>query len=181
MSFPVFVSGDVLNASDMNAVGMWKTSATTFTSASSHSVNNCFSSSYDAYRVVVYWTSSTTLQVTMRLRVGGVDNSGASSYGITTLRAFDSTTGSTSANQSSFAFSGVAQTERAMAVFDIVQPAVAVHTLINGITTQGLITENSKCTTFWGRHDQSVAYDGFTLIASTGNITGYVKVFGYRN
>jgi len=181
MTFPVFASGDVLTATDMNAVGLWKVSATTFSAASSHSVNNCFSSDFDAYRVIAHFSSSTSLTSTMRLRVGGVDNSGASSYGITILRAFDSTTGSSTSNTSSFGFSGTAQGAITTIAFDIWQPALAVNTVINGLTTQGMIAENAKTSTFWGRHDVNTAYDGFTIIASTGNITGYVKVYGYRN
>jgi len=178
---PDFTAGQVLTAAQMNAIGLWKVSASTFSAAASHSVNNCFTSDFDAYRVIAHFSSSTSLTTTMRLRVGGVDNSGASSYGITILKAFNSTTDSSTSNTSSFGFSGTAQGAITALSFDIWQPAVAVNTVINGLTTQGMIAENAKTSTFWGRHDVNTAFDGFTLIASTGNITGYVKVYGYRN
>ena len=54
MTFPVFASGDVLNASDMNAVGLWLVKTQTIGSAvSSVSVTNAFSSNYENYYITV--------------------------------------------------------------------------------------------------------------------------------
>ena len=53
MTFPVFATGDVLNASDMNAVGMWLVKSQTVGSGvSSVTVTGAFSSDYDNYRIV---------------------------------------------------------------------------------------------------------------------------------
>lgn len=53
MSFPVFASGDVLNASDMNAVGLWlvKTQAVA-AGGTAFTVTNAFSADYDNYRII---------------------------------------------------------------------------------------------------------------------------------
>lgn len=54
MAYPTFASGDVLNASDMNAVGWWKITSQTIGSAvSSVPVTGVFSSSYSVYKVLV--------------------------------------------------------------------------------------------------------------------------------
>jgi hypothetical protein len=54
MTFPVFASGDVLNASDMNAVGMWLVKSQTIGSAvTSVQVTGAFSSDYTNYRIII--------------------------------------------------------------------------------------------------------------------------------
>ncbi len=50
---------------------------TSFTSQSSININNCFSSSYENYKIMILATSSTTSQFTMRLRASGTDSSGS--------------------------------------------------------------------------------------------------------
>jgi hypothetical protein len=51
MTFPSFVSGEVLRAEDMNAVGMWRVAGGTFTNATTVDVTG-FSSDYTFYRLV---------------------------------------------------------------------------------------------------------------------------------
>lgn len=52
MGFPVFAQGDVLNASDMNAVGLWLVrSQAVGTGVSSVTVTNAFTSDYDNYLI----------------------------------------------------------------------------------------------------------------------------------
>jgi hypothetical protein len=56
MTFPVFAAGDVLRATDMNAVGMWKVAGASFsgiTTGAPLDVNNVFSSDYTNYRLIV--------------------------------------------------------------------------------------------------------------------------------
>lgn len=52
MGYPVFASGDVLTAADMNAVGMWKADGATFTGATTFDVTG-FSSNYNRYRLMI--------------------------------------------------------------------------------------------------------------------------------
>lgn len=53
MSYPVFASGDVLNASDMNAVGMWLITTQNITAGTNlQTISNCFSSTYKNYKIV---------------------------------------------------------------------------------------------------------------------------------
>lgn len=52
MSYPVFATGDVLNASDMNAVGLWLVKSQTVGSGvTSVSVTGAFSADYDNYLI----------------------------------------------------------------------------------------------------------------------------------
>jgi hypothetical protein len=180
MTFPVFASGDVLNASDMNAVGLWLVKAESFSAVSSVAVNSCFSSDYASYRVVFYCSRSTTNQVTMRLRVGTTDNT-ATEYGIQVIRYDNTTLTGAAINQTSFTFNNTTNSDTMSAVFDIHEPNVAVNTLAQGQSTQGIFTTASAASQFFFRHASTNQFTGMNFIASTGTITGYCRVYGYRN
>lgn len=54
MTFPVFASGDVLNASDMNGVGLWLVKSQTIGSGvASVTITNAFSADYDNYLITI--------------------------------------------------------------------------------------------------------------------------------
>ena len=54
MTYPVFATGDVLNASDMNAVGLWLVKTQTIGSGvGSVAVTGAFSADYDNYKIIV--------------------------------------------------------------------------------------------------------------------------------
>jgi hypothetical protein len=72
---PDFVSGAVLTAAQMNAIGLWLVNTTTFSAVSSVEINDCFSADFQNYKIVWSITPSTTANISVRLRVGGVDNS----------------------------------------------------------------------------------------------------------
>ena len=65
------------------------------------------------------------------------------------------------------------------AVVDLSNPAIASNTIGTGqnakLNNAGLYI--SIASGFW--HTTATAYDGFSLIAGSGNITGTVEVYGY--
>jgi hypothetical protein len=52
MTFPSFVSGEVLRATDMNAVGLWRVGGGTISGANTDFIG-CFTSDYTDYRIVI--------------------------------------------------------------------------------------------------------------------------------
>ena len=65
---PVFTTGQVLTAAQMNAVGMWLVKTDTITSGSSKEITACFTSDFKNYRIVLSnIVMSTTAAVTMRM------------------------------------------------------------------------------------------------------------------
>ena len=152
---------------------------TSFSAASSVSLNNIFSSTYDNYRIILNVTGSTGMDLQFRLRASGTDNSTASSYttqqvlmystNVTTSRASDSLTKWQDINTSRDANVSVA---------DFFAPYLTKPTTWQIHSTYML--DNSVIQLRHGSHSQSTAYDGFTLIASTGTITGSVQIYGYR-
>jgi hypothetical protein len=179
MAFPTFSPGDILNASDMNAVGLWLIKTVTpGTTVSSVPVTDVFSADFDAYRVVMSGGAGATggnLNLTLGASTTGYYTVGMNmSWGATTVTGFQSS------NAASLAGFGNFSTSSISAVADIVNPFLAKRTQF--------VTHNMKAATgldvlfMLGFHDVETSYTGFTITTSTGTITGgTIRVYGYRN
>jgi hypothetical protein len=185
MTFPVFASGDVLNASDMNAVGLWKLSETNFTTVASVSLNNVFTSDYDNYRILIRVTASTGAGTdntfTMRLRAAGTDSS--ANYVHQRFGAQGATTfagANTSGTDDWFGgFAAVNATMYYSQTIDIFGPQLAAPTVASAYTCE-LDSTATSVQVFAMRHTASTSYDGFTFFTNQTNMTGTVWVYGYR-
>jgi hypothetical protein len=150
------------------------TSATASASAALN-INSCFSSTYTNYRIIYNFTASTTLELQMRLRLVTTDYSGTEytdyGYGMGSGGAFNLQ----HVNTTQFTIGYVNTTEPIHGSMDIYSPNVAVKTNFSNLSgIAASIYEN-------GRVNTTTQYDGFSLLASTGNITGTVKIYGYSN
>jgi hypothetical protein len=203
MALTTYVAGNVLTAQQLNdsfaAVGGLRavvpTSVTvtgagssssvgangkiTFGTAESVSINGVFSSTFDNYRFIFDATPSTSNNIDIRLRVGGVDNSTSNSY-IFQLVDLSSTTSSPS-RVTTTAFRGgtltLNSTYTSGFIVDVINPFAAART--NYYATNQDAESGARMRIFVGTHNQATSYDGFSLICSTGNITGTVTVYGY--
>lgn len=185
MAFPTFASGDVLNASDMNAVGLWKITSVSL-NAVTNNISNVFSSTYDSYRVVISdlnSATSTTRLVTLRFRTTS-DDTGAnyfwSAYGFYGTTAFNGgASGSTYSEIISLADS---TNDGAAVAFDVHNPNLAKATVFSGhsIGYQSNVT-NHASRLIAGGVNTSTQYTGFSIIGTTDALSGTVRVYGYRN
>jgi hypothetical protein len=168
----------------LNQDGVWSGTAepglvllntTSFSAVASQSINNCFSASYDVYKINLVFVASTNNTIFSRLRVGGVDNSTASSYSSQYVQG--STSSASAANSLDTAWTITpGSTNRGIVSFDIAQPFVAATTVLTG--TGGRV---DTVRSIFAHHNQSVSYDGFTFFGDgVSTITGYVQVFGYN-
>jgi hypothetical protein len=150
---------------------------TAFTTASTINVNNVFSSSYTNYLLNIIFDASVELDVQLRLRVGGVDNSTANSYKRQTIEASGGSSTVTQTQRDNYLLgAGNATAPSAIQAY-LFQPFVAAKTPIMSNNQR-----SSNTTTIfisWAYHDQTVSYDGFSLLTSTGTITGTYSVYGY--
>jgi hypothetical protein len=151
----------------------------TLSGASSVSLNGVFTSAYRNYKVVGQMLASTGLDVFIRLRASGSDNSTANSY----------------TNQIDFVTSGTNSAEDLTSTSAKIIPNCS-STLINtfsaeffnpqiasatGITTSALSNTNAGYWISCGvLHDQTVSYDGFSLFTGSNTITGTLSVYGYN-
>jgi len=147
-----------------------------FTAVTELSLNGVFTSDHDNYFCQVFYTVTINdVSFTFRLRVGGSDNSTASSYTSQSLNAFSTTRsgGRSSGTSGQIGVSGTSQgNARAMHFYG---PALAQPTAVRFVSVSGEsvgIGENAVT------HNQSTAYDGFTLFLGSGTMTGNIHVFG---
>jgi hypothetical protein len=149
-----------------------------FSAVSSVSVNGCFTSTYQNYRILISATSSADNQNAFRLRASGSDNSTANSYTFQDFVADGNFVGGgrTTGTSANFArFGG----DINYAVLEFTQVAEAKATGFISLSQAGV--SGGLIYQYVGRHNQTVAYDGFTIFPPSGTITGTLRVYGYRN
>jgi len=158
--------------------GLVKINTTTFSAVASQSINDVFSTTYDNYLILTSHTNSSAAQdLNLRLRVGGADNSTASSYVRQLMEASGSTVsgGRTTTDRHVFGVTNdILSNAQSLTVFNpfIAQPTV--------FYSQDLNSRSNAFIAVWGgTHNQSTSYTGFTIFPSAGNITGKITVFGY--
>ena len=155
------------------------TGAVSFTSASAISLNGCFTSSYRNYQIVTNITAGTGSS-SIRLRASGSDAT-ASNYVYTSL--YQNTSGTvlnnaSSASATSWGGSGMFDTspDGVNNIF-IYNPQLASQTTMNFLCVVG---DSGLQVVGGGKHTLSTAYDSLTLFQS-GNISGVIRVYGYKN
>lgn len=153
----------------------------TFSAATTVSVNNCFSTTYDNYRILVAVSSSTS-NLNIRMRSSGTDNSSSNYYFNGPEMSTSSVTSPSAARSiglQNYAITGIYGTGPGYASIDIYAPYLAQKTALtssaitNGDTDlfQRLMSMLMNVTT---------AYDGFTIYPASNTITGSLSVYGYR-
>jgi hypothetical protein len=150
----------------------------TYSTATSVSVNGCFSSQYTNYMVVMdYDASSASANLHIRLRVSGTDDSTSNAYVLQKL-TMNSTTVSGARNTSTQwdtigTFANVATNAFKMNVY---RPFLADTTAFDSHSSDSYL--NAYTIIGNGTHTQNTSYDGFTFICSSGTITGSIYVYG---
>jgi hypothetical protein len=167
------------------AAGLNLINSTTFSGATSVSVNSVFSATYANYLIQTNFTSSgsTDQMMSMRLRVGGVDATTAE-YVMDGTRSYPSSVAYFGGSLTSFQLHNISSVNanNASHTFDLISPAIAnrtgIHSMGNGYTSA---TYGTNTIHMSGSHAPSTAYDGFTLFVTSGNIAGTVKIYGYKS
>jgi hypothetical protein len=156
-----------------------------FSGVTSVSLNGVFSATYDNYKVVVSSGVSTSADrvISLRLRVGGSDDSGTG-YRLLSNGINASGTGvnSTSTSATSVVLQTNAYYNDALfsATFDIINPFVATDTNFSGQSTGGNNTVNFGLN-INASFISETSFTGFSLLNSSGNFTsGTVSVYGYN-
>ena len=194
LQHPSASSANVTLASDgkatfngaMVGAGMDLITTSTFSAVSSVSINNCFTSTYENYRIVMNFISTSAgVQLRCRLRSAGTDNSGTGAYESAIFRI-------TAVNSTQIAYSAADTTGYLMdqdangyghAILDISSPYSAVYSRLSINGAGGLSGTAIGCNYVGGfAHRVNSSFDGITLYLGSGTaITGTVRVYGYRN
>jgi hypothetical protein len=184
-------SGQLLRA-DGSGAAAWATpttpglvllNTTSFTAVSSQPINSVFSASYRNYRILVTYTAaSTDLQVNLRLRVGGVSNSTASSYESQGSSSISTTLSNFRDVQSYLYISEIKGIygDIASSTLDIMNPFETQKTKFHGQMARVNSASAFGSISYNAYHNQAVSYDGIEILTSTGNVTGVVSIYGYN-
>lgn len=156
----------------------------TFTNATSISLNNVFSSSYENYRIIINVdTPSATSALAARLRASGTDDTGANYLRSRfVIRANNSTAtdGDTGGGAMVFTNMYIGDNHLYGLSIDMMKPFTATRTTCNGLSTNSdSVTKGFSIVGV--QHLLSTSYDGLTLFPTAGNISGRAQVFGYND
>jgi hypothetical protein len=154
---------------------------TSFSAVSSQSVNNVFSATYDNYLIKLNETYPVSggPYINLRLRVSGTD--ATSGYRKQNLQV-DGTATYALRTTTDTAFNNIAYLGAGYndsAEFNLQNPFNSLNTTANGIWATGSGAGVEVNLSAWGINN-GTSYTGFTIIASTGTITGSVSVYGYK-
>jgi hypothetical protein len=156
--------------------GMDLITTQTVAAVSTVSINNCFTSNYENYRINIYGKSTTNIALFARLRSSGTD---ASSGNYTYLEQYVNTvtnpTRSYVANQT-YGVLGVFGANYSISTVEISGPNVAQYTAWTSMAMRDDALVNTGI-----QHTLSTSYDGITIYPNTSTFTGTIRVYGYRN
>jgi hypothetical protein len=190
-------NGQVLQSNGTTAVwatpastgGLNLISTTSFTTASSVSTGSVFSSTYTNYKIFITISAcSATNDLNIRLRTGGTDNSTAGNYlyqnfttgGINNSDAHGSSWSGASAT--SFAAGSIVSNsgfQNRWVTLELLSPFETFKTGYVAEAMEGNAGPYDYAKKIIGRMDVTTSYDAFTIIPSSGTITGKVSVYGY--
>jgi hypothetical protein len=180
MTYPTFNNGDVLPASDLNAIGLWliKSQAITGT-PSTVVVSNVFGAEYDAYKVIVTGVRNTSTQADIQLQL---NNASTGYYGSFQYVNYASNAFGVASNTNASQWSWVGSAANPAGwlgglVCDIVNPFIVGFTSI----TASPVIYSQLNGSYTGIQDANLSHTGFNLIAGGGALSGgTIRVYGYR-
>ena len=154
--------------------------AVTLTGVTTISLNGVFTATYDNYEIIFRVLGSASDNLSIRMRLSGTDASGAN-YDYQTFVASSTTlTGLRATGQTSSQI-GAIRTAAVEHYVHVSSPALAANTGIFSNVRDVGGGPNAAITISSSRHSLDTAYDGFTLIPASGNMTGTLRVYGYQN
>jgi hypothetical protein len=159
--------------------GLVLLNTTSFSAASTVSVNNCFSSTYDNYLIKLLATNSSAGNFLTRLRTSS-DDSGAN-YSDQLLYGSGSTASANrQSGQTSWRTGYAGTSDSGTLTLELFAPNLAAYTKGN---FGGCVFVGSTQEATYGSvaHNATTQFTGFTIFPSVGNFTGTVRVYGYRN
>jgi len=182
---PDFTAGTALAAASLNKIGLWEITSASFTAAAFVQVNNCFSSSYDNYRVTVnlYSDSTAGRYCHAQLSIGGTPTT--TGYYSKSLW-YDLTSASSAMvdydiQTTKFCLGpiGYANTGEGSYSFDLFYPQATRNTKMNANGTGLMAGAYYVSTVSGGLQTGTSSFDGIRILPTASNITGLITIYGY--
>lgn len=178
MPVPVFTTGEVLTAANMNQVGLWLVkSLTVGTNVPSVTVTGAFSADYDNYRITYEGTTAGVTGEAIRLQLGST-TTGYYANMIYANYAGGAPASIGDNNTANWTHCSGANNSRTALIVDLVNPFNTTPTTMFSY----FYADSGNAGTKRGFLNNSTSYTAFTLIGgATGNLTGgTIRVYGYR-
>jgi hypothetical protein len=185
MPVPDFSPGEVLTAAAMDSIGLWKVASGTLSSTATNFVG-CFTDDYRNYRIVIESLNfNASGDVYIQLLTGTTpETSAAYFWAYRGINASGTAADNVNTSQT-FAYTGCSNTgangvEISAASIDVYNPKLAQRTFFTA-NASGYVTN------FYTRNgmmelNSTSAYDGIRFLTIGGvNVTGQVRIYGYRN
>lgn len=153
----------------------------TCSAVSTLSINECFTSQYENYLVLIDMTLSSAAAIGGWMRANGTDDKSAN-YATAYLSGQGGTTVSANGSVNGTNLSWVAGSGQDIAVeIKFFSPATNRNTRTSSqstVTAYGQIPAVGIDTT---RHALNTSFDGFTIFTTGGTMSGTVRIYGYNN
>jgi hypothetical protein len=150
--------------------------------ATSLAIDNCFTSTYRNYRIIINMRAASAGNFTFKFRASGSDTStGYCQAGYLIDSDFSTLYAHIVDNGTAAQFRDVSTTD-SYYVLEIGNPQIANRTSYFMTATEPSGT-NAKmsASTLSGIQSSTTQFDGINVINDTGNLTGTVRVYGYAN
>lgn len=162
------------------ASGLTFISRTSVSATNTISINSCFSSTYDHYKILFYADTFTgdNVEVLMRLRDA---NDATTNYSAQRLISASTSTSSDVDNNGTddwLIALGDKDFPSVWASIELANPNVADPT--NYVSQASGATTTHFMNLMGGWQNSTTQFTGFTLFTSSGNMTGFIDVFGYQ-
>jgi hypothetical protein len=180
MGYPNFVSGDVLNASDMNAVSGWLIKSQTFTTQDPFDLTGVFSSDFRNYKIMLEIKGSATAALNAQFLSGtntpytltnyyryGFYVSGASTFN-----------GFSQANQANMFITNVSTANNSPVEMTVFAPNVTDRTYL---MLQAFDPSSGLQIMLHHQVDASTQFTGMRFDAASGSVSGLIRVYGLRD
>jgi hypothetical protein len=151
----------------------------TFSGASSVSLNGVFTSAYENYKITYYSTASADTDLLIRFRNAGTDTTTNYTYALVYTELASGPSRGVSNSNTTMYFAPARQTITIASV-DIYKPQISTPT---GLTGLGYGRSGTFVSSYIETSAQidSTSFDGCTIYASSGTVTGTLSIYGYNN
>jgi hypothetical protein len=164
------------------AAGLTFIASASPSAVSSQSINNCFSSTYQNYLIVMNLLNSAGEDPLLwRMRASGTDASGSDydfiqEFVYNSDQLISSTNNSTSARASI-----VAASVQSGVIINVNRPFDAAPTILQSNAAWYNGNDAMRKIGIAAVHNVSTSYDGITFLTTGGTMTGTIRVYGYSN
>lgn len=165
--------------------GLVHIASSSFSAASAVNMNNCFTSTYENYRVILNIQGDASRDIAWRFRASGSDNTTANYEGVIWRLSPVAPSSNVAAFYDSAATTVTifrVDTDRGGISIDVAGPQVARKTratILANSSWSGVATTMLQYGAFG--FAATTQFDGFSVYPTAGNITGDLRVYGYRN